>query len=169
MGMFLKIRIVGMAIPLMVSLSAHAKEVKVFRFSFEIPDAWYVDGGNGESRLYASGAKEMYQPPLVMAEACTSTKDIDCEKEADDPFPYNRVTQKESYQENYKYLGCTGSTITTIARDGNVVERRLWCKKAGFSLFVTKNAALSVTYLPPDQSADINEFLDAIASTLKVR
>ena len=150
--------------------TAEAKEVRMFPFSFELPDAWYVEAGSSErTKVYASGGSEMYHPPFILAETCVSTKAKDCGKDVRSPFPYDPSTQKEAYEENYRTLGCTGSAVIAIPRDSGVVEKRLICSSVGYSLFITERAVLWVAYAPLEKNIGIAEFLDSIARSLKVR
>jgi len=170
MSVYKALTSLGVALALAsVNLIAEAKEVRVFRFSFQIPDAWYVDGGDGEMKLYASGSNEMYKPPLILAETCVTSKEKDCTKESANPFPYDRLEQKEAYEENYKTLGCVGANVINIQRENGVTERRLVCKTVGYSLFITKTAVLWVAYSPLRKNDGIAEFLDAIGRSLKIR
>jgi hypothetical protein len=161
---------VGILIALSLSISiANAKEVKVYRFSFDVPDAWYVDGEDGELNRYATGANEMNTPPFIMIETCVSNKNVDCSSVASEPFPYNPITQKAAYEANFKEFGCTGSTVLSIPRDNGVLEKRLVCASVGYSVFIIKHAVMAVTYAPLEKGVGVGEFLERLALSLKVK
>lgn len=164
----------GIAIMLLLlAESAVAKEVRVLIFSFEIPDAWYVDG-HGGPMLFATAAAEMYRTPLIMSEACVSTATKDCAMGSDHPFPNDPSRHKEDYES----LGCSGSAVTTIPRQNGILEQRLVCSRVvnssgaftvGYSLFKAKGAVLWIAYMAGDEDPSVTEFLDALARSLKTR
>ena len=143
-----------------LSLLAVGQEVYVHPFTFNIPDSWYVEGGDGSTRLFAKSGKGYMEPPLIMVESCVFGENTDCYEYATNPSPYDPEKQKKAYRQL-----CGDNEYVEISRKDNLVEKRLICPNVGYSLYIADDAILSVAYASKTNDG-ISGFLDYIYSTL---
>jgi hypothetical protein len=159
-----RIRTITVALVLLiVALNANAKDVQVLFFSFEVPDSWIVDGQGGD-KLFATGASQMYLPPLVLAEGCVPYGQKDCSG-FKHPDPAREMQR------------CAGVVGERIPRTDAIVETRWVCApftvdglevSVGTVLFETKGAILMVAYAARTEDLAVSAFLDKVARSLKV-
>lgn len=153
----------GWGLVAMVVLSyapyVEAKEVHVLRFSFQIPDQWYVEG-DGKQILFANGSRDPYSFPFIIAESCPVSTKRPCAMGVE--FPPRDVKG-----------GCAKTQADSISRNDRISEKRWICdtvpleKEAvsgGFALFEIDGAILTIACGSTDRSTAA--LLDTISKTL---
>jgi hypothetical protein len=142
----------------LVALAADAKEVRVLRFAFSVPDSWHVEGRGGE-RLFATGASKSLGPPTVMAEACVPSPKRKCDRSQLSNWP-----------------SCAEASLQFTPREGNLTETRYLCPAkivegqsmlAGTTLFEVEGAMLVVSYIAGSGDTDPSSFLSDLRQSLK--
>jgi len=145
------------------SPGAYARDVRVLRFTFDVPDSWYVEGQGG-SRLFATGGKGKDSLPWVIAEACEGESQC---KQFRLPDPPNEFAS----------MGCTGSQVQHFTWPTSVAERRWICGSAqvsdvavasGISIFEVPSSILFIAYSAGDSGPSVPEFLKRLASTMRI-
>lgn len=163
----LRMLALAMAMALLGSpFSVPAREVRALWFSFEIPDSWIVEGDGGE-KLFATGAKQAYSPPLILGEACISSANSSC-MSSSLPDPPTEFTQQ----------GCANATPQRFTRSNGILETRWACSAVtisgartttGISIFRFNGSILYLAYIAGDTDAEVSDFLEQLARSLAVK